>query len=47
MLKHPHVHVCLLFYRAFSMGRMHAYIPYALFAQVDRDIRIEAAVSDG
>ena len=43
-------HVCAcasLFYRAFSMGRVHAYIPYALFAQVDRDIRVEAAVSDG
>ena len=36
-----------MFSRAFSMGRVHAYIPYALFAQVDRDIRVEAAVSDG
>ena len=40
------MHICACI-RTFSMGRMHAYIPYALFAQVDRDSRVEAAVSDG
>ena len=33
--------------RACSMGRMHAHLPHALPAQVDRDRVVEAAVSDG